>query len=161
MTLRILTPQKWLFWGPIYPCYTTSNPYIGRLQGFLGMANWHTFHHKCVTQTSTHSAATSPSTSSGLTRPLPRTQEPFVLAKSLLRINVCSNTGSVECFMKGKCLKMFHVGQCGNLPPQKKVRCLQTSCLPNMSFFFHLPNQISPASYTYQTHRLGGHLRSL
>ena len=108
---------------------------------------------KCVTQTSTHSAVTSPSTSSGLTRPLPRTQEPFVLAKSLLRIKACSNTGSVECSMKGKCLKMFHVGQCGNLPPPKKgemfVRLLQAKHV----VFFHLPNQISPASYAYPTHR--------
>ena len=27
-TLRILTPQTWLIWGPIHPCYAGSNPSI-------------------------------------------------------------------------------------------------------------------------------------
>ena len=34
-SLRILTNQKMLFWGPKHPCYTGSNPSIGGSQGFL------------------------------------------------------------------------------------------------------------------------------
>ena len=35
ITLRILTPQEWLFWGPIQPRYTGSNLSIGGSLGIL------------------------------------------------------------------------------------------------------------------------------
>ncbi len=34
-SLSILTPQKCLFWEPIHPCYTNSNPSIGGSLGIL------------------------------------------------------------------------------------------------------------------------------
>ena len=36
LTLSILTPQNWLFWGP-YPCYTGSNRSIGGSQLILSV----------------------------------------------------------------------------------------------------------------------------
>ena len=38
LSLRLLIPQKLLFWRPLHPCYTGSNPLIGGSQWFLGFA---------------------------------------------------------------------------------------------------------------------------
>ena len=116
--IRILIPQKWLCWGPTHPCYT------GRKLN------------------STRSAVTSPSTSSGLTRPLPRTQEPLVLAKSLLRVDqrmqqhrICSR------FHEGVSgLKLIDVGQRLNWPIKKYEMFVKVVAYPNA---FHLsPNRL-------------------